>query len=106
VGRFKRIIKVLDEHVLVFDPVNSTPQGTSLGSSGKSYVGNNRRAKDHTYAFDRVFDENSTQHEVYEHTTKNLIQTVLNGFNATVFAYGATGEYFFPRNSFFILVSL
>lgn len=28
---------------------------------------------------------------MYEGTTKNLAQDVLNGYNATVFAYGATG---------------
>jgi len=28
---------------------------------------------------------------VYEHTTKFLLEGVANGFNATVFAYGATG---------------
>ncbi len=28
---------------------------------------------------------------MYEHTTKNLISEVLNGYSATVFAYGATG---------------
>lgn len=32
------------------------------------------------------------QEEVYEATTKNLAQDVLNGYNATVFAYGATGS--------------
>lgn len=31
------------------------------------------------------------QEAVYNGTTKNLVQDVLNGYNATVFAYGATG---------------
>ena len=31
------------------------------------------------------------QKEVYEATTASLVQDVLNGHNATVFAYGATG---------------
>ena len=38
-----------------------------------------------------VFRESSTQQEVYEQTTQPLIDSVLNGFNATVLAYGATG---------------
>jgi kinesin family protein 18/19 len=50
-----------------------------------------KRVKDQTFAFDRVFDENITQGDVYEATTKNLLDSVLDGFNATVFAYGATG---------------
>lgn len=43
------------------------------------------------YAFDAVFDEKSTQEEVYENTAKKFIPNVVNGKNVTVFAYGATG---------------
>lgn len=50
-----------------------------------------KRVKDQVFAFDRVFDENATQADVYEGTTKNLLDSVLDGYNATVFAYGATG---------------
>lgn len=47
--------------------------------------------KDQTFGFDRVFDDNTTQGDVYEATTRNLLDSVLEGYNATVFAYGATG---------------
>ena len=50
-----------------------------------------KRSKDQTYGFDKVFDENVTQGDVYEATTRNLLNSVLDGYNATVFAYGATG---------------
>jgi kinesin family protein 18/19 len=50
-----------------------------------------KRVKDQTFGFDRVFDENTTQGEVYEATTRGLLDSVLDGYNATVFAYGATG---------------
>ena len=50
-----------------------------------------KRVKDQTFGFDRVFDENTTQGEVYESTTRGLMDSVLDGYNATVFAYGATG---------------
>ena len=39
----------------------------------------------------QVFGPDSTQEEVYNETTKHLVDNVLNGYNATVFAYGATG---------------
>lgn len=52
---------------------------------------NGKRVKDQVFAFDRVFDDNATQADVYEGTTKNLLDSVLDGYNATVFAYGATG---------------
>ena len=50
-----------------------------------------KKNKDQPFTFDRVFDDNTTQAEVYEATTKNLLDSVLDGYNATVFAYGATG---------------
>lgn len=50
-----------------------------------------KKVKDQVFAFDRVFDENTTQSEVYEGTTRSLLDSVLDGYNATVFAYGATG---------------
>ncbi|ORX95822.1 kinesin-domain-containing protein, partial [Basidiobolus meristosporus CBS 931.73] len=51
----------------------------------------NKRHKDARFVFDRVFDEDSTQEDVFEGTSKSLIDNILNGFNSTVFAYGATG---------------
>lgn len=50
-----------------------------------------KKVKDQVFAFDRIFDDNTSQTEVYEGTTKNLLDSVLDGYNATVFAYGATG---------------
>lgn len=52
---------------------------------------NGKKVKDQVFAFDRVFDDNTTQSDVYEATTKQLIDSVLDGYNATAFAYGATG---------------
>lgn len=43
------------------------------------------------YAFDAVFDEESTQDEVYERTAKQFLDKLFVGQNITVFAYGATG---------------
>lgn len=50
-----------------------------------------KKVKDQVFAFDRIFDDNASQTDVYEGTTKNLLDSVLDGYNATVFAYGATG---------------
>ena len=47
--------------------------------------------KDQTYAFDRVFDHTTSPADIYESTAKPLLDNVLEGYNATVFAYGATG---------------
>jgi kinesin family protein 18/19 len=44
------------------------------------------------YAFDHVFDASVSTAEVYARTSQFMIQGVLDGFNATVFAYGQTGK--------------
>lgn len=75
-------VKVLDNKiVVVMDPGNE-----------KDIVGKLRkRNREKRYAFDHVFAPSDGQVTVYQHTTKFLIHGVLNGFNATVFAYGCTG---------------
>lgn len=50
------------------------------------------RSREKRYAFDYAFDNTSSQEQVYEATCKFLLDSVLNGFNATVFAYGPTGS--------------
>lgn len=40
------------------------------------------------FTFDRVFDQESNQKEVYELAAKPIIESVLDGFNGTIFAYG------------------
>ncbi|XP_043918820.1 kinesin-like protein KIF3C [Protopterus annectens] len=44
-----------------------------------------------TFTFDAVYDANSKQSDVYDETVRPLIDSVLQGFNGTVFAYGQTG---------------
>ncbi|KAI1350770.1 kinesin motor domain-containing protein [Xylaria sp. FL0043] len=83
----RSVIKVIDDRCLVFDP----PEDNPVHKFSRSVVPNGKKVKDQTFAFDRVFDENTTQTEVYESTTKGLLDSVLDGYNATVFAYGATG---------------
>ena len=50
-----------------------------------------KRNNERQYVFDMAFGADSTQQEVYEKTTRPLVKSVLDGFHATVFAYGATG---------------
>ncbi|KAA8629980.1 hypothetical protein SMACR_06372 [Sordaria macrospora] len=82
------VIKVVDDRCLVFDP----PEDNPIQKFSRSVVpAMGKKVKDQVFAFDRIFDENASQVEVYEGTTKGLLDSVLDGYNATVFAYGATG---------------
>lgn len=49
------------------------------------------RSRERKYIFDVVSDARADQQEVYASTAKMLLGSVLEGYNATVFAYGATG---------------
>ena len=44
-----------------------------------------------TFTFDQVWDSDSTQKEIYEHTAKSIVQSSIDGYNGTIFAYGQTG---------------
>ncbi|CAK4689337.1 unnamed protein product [Aphanomyces euteiches] len=44
------------------------------------------------FAFDGCFPEESTQQVVYNTVAKDLVESVLTGYNATIMAYGQTGS--------------
>jgi Cdc6-like AAA superfamily ATPase len=45
----------------------------------------------HQFTFDNVFDMESSQDSVYEASAKPAVNSILQGYNSTVFAYGQTG---------------
>lgn len=103
----KRIVNVVDERVLVFGKAaihatsncwsasqlleHADPEDPNGKNRRRTYAHGSRRHKEIRYGFDRVFNESASQQHVYEGTAKPLIDGLLNGYNATVFAYGATG---------------
>uniref|UniRef100_A0A671MFF9 Kinesin-like protein n=1 Tax=Sinocyclocheilus anshuiensis TaxID=1608454 RepID=A0A671MFF9_9TELE len=89
-GNHKKVVHVVDNHMLIFDPKEEEVtffRGQRVGNRDVR-----RRAnKDLKFVFDSVFRQDSSQVEVFENTTKAIVDGVLNGYNCTVFAYGATG---------------
>ncbi|XP_059937298.1 kinesin-like protein KIF18B isoform X2 [Mesoplodon densirostris] len=84
------VVQVVDERVLVFDP--EEPDGGFLGLKwGSVPDGPKKKGKDLTFVFDRVFGEAATQQDVFHHTTHSILDSFLQGYNCSVFAYGATG---------------
>ncbi|EFB24034.1 hypothetical protein PANDA_020527, partial [Ailuropoda melanoleuca] len=49
------------------------------------------RSREKTFIFDTVFDQHASQEDVYRATTQHLVEGVVSGYNATVFAYGPSG---------------
>lgn len=76
----RRVLRVADDEMLVFDPVE-----------GRDGMRANPRAREYRFMFDRLLDESCSQAHAYETTTRPLVDAVLDGYNSTVFAYGATG---------------
>ncbi|KAM9904811.1 hypothetical protein OXX79_002525 [Metschnikowia pulcherrima] len=86
----RKIVDVVDDRMLIFDP----PENSALGAMQKRAFPHGPargRIRDHRFVFDGLFDENASQEEVFCATTKPLLDNVLDGYNASVFAYGATG---------------
>lgn len=44
-----------------------------------------------SFTFDAVFDSDSLQQTVYDEAGFSLVESVLEGYNGTIFAYGQTG---------------
>lgn len=78
----RNVVQVVDSHMLVFDPKEE-----DLSCFGSQRVRNrniNKRAnKDLKFVFDHVFGENSTQADLFESTTKRVLDGLMNGFNCT-----------------------
>ena len=52
------------------------------------YTGRNERG----YDFDCIFQEGNTNEQVFSKTVSPLLPSILEGYNATCFAYGMTGS--------------
>ena len=70
--------------VVVLDP------NKMEGGQDEDYLRQNR-SREKRYAFDHAFDENASQRDIYMATTEKLLGGIIDGFNASCFAYGATG---------------
>ncbi|GFP78853.1 kinesin-like protein kif19 [Phtheirospermum japonicum] len=71
-----------DKEVLVLDPDLS-----------KDYLDRiQNRTKERRYTFDYAFGPNSPNLDVYKRSVRSTIVGVVQGLNATIFAYGSTGS--------------
>ena len=74
------------------ETINVENKSTIILKDPSIYINpNNIRAKEKFLTFDYAFDKNESQINIFNSTTKFLINGIVNGYNATVFAYGATG---------------
>lgn len=85
------MIDVINNQALKFDGEEECEGFYFQGILQKSRDLLKKVRKNLIFNFDKIFDTNSTNHEIYVNTTKNLINTLMDGYNCSIFAYGATG---------------
>lgn len=75
-----RVWRVLKKH-------NSITQTTSTGQPLSDRILNRT-----FFTFDKTFGENVSTEEVYDDVAKGIVDSVVNGLNGTIFAYGQTSS--------------
>lgn len=88
---YRTVVKIIDERMLVFDPKEEENPFFYRGVVQKGRDLLKKQNKELQFVFDKVFDSTSSNVDVYEGSTKELISSLLDGYNCSVFAYGATG---------------
>ena len=75
-----RIWRVLQKYNSI---TQTTPEGKPLPErvNGRTF-----------FTFDKTFGEKSTTQEVYSNVAKGIVESVVNGLNGTIFAYGQTSS--------------
>ncbi|XP_050073738.1 kinesin-like protein KIF18A [Anopheles maculipalpis] len=87
----RNIIKVLDKSTLMFDPDEDEDEFFFHGVKQTHRDITKRVKKKLTMEYDDVFDNTATNNDIFEVCMKPLVQSVMNGYNCSVFVYGATG---------------
>lgn len=69
---------------------NSSISFTVPKDLADGYINNKREV--YKFRFNKVFDQDCKQDEVFEEVAQGVIDNVLSGYNGTIFAYGQTGS--------------
>ncbi|KAH9629225.1 hypothetical protein HF086_009615 [Spodoptera exigua] len=85
------VVDVVDEKMLVFDPKEEMRPFFYQGvqQPNKNFL--KRANKELKFVFDNVCGQNATNNDVFETTTKDILSSLMEGYNCSVFVYGATG---------------
>ena len=88
-----KTIEIEDSKTLII----TEPTQYNYTKDGSKYIDKDNtleitKATQTKFEFDYVFDEETQQEDIYHFTTENLIESVMEGYHGTVFAYGATGS--------------
>ena len=82
-GGYNTAVQVMDENVLIFDPKEEQGEEFFHGKRRRGRDLTKRNNKDLRYAFDRVFGQGVNNRDIYDHTTKLILDGLLNGYNCS-----------------------
>lgn len=85
------VIDVVDDRMLVFDPKEEQLPFYHQGVQQPNRNFLKRPNKELKFVFDNVCGVNSSNQDVFETTTKDILASLMDGYNCSVFVYGATG---------------
>ncbi len=74
------------------DIINLSGTDTIIVKELKNKVDLTKYIEEHHFTFDKAYDENSTNHQIYEEIVKPMIKAAFNRTKITCFAYGQTGS--------------
>ncbi|KAI2654324.1 Kinesin heavy chain [Labeo rohita] len=77
------------EHSVSLDEPRASIKVTHLN---RVVVDTGRSHKPHIIALDAVLDEEASQRDVYDSTTKSLVEYLMQGYNGCVIVYGSPGS--------------
>ena len=72
--------------------LSTSDQSVSVLEDRVKLDGISRYIEKHEFRFDRVFDVDSNNQQIYSSCVQELVDTVISGGRATCFAYGQTGS--------------
>lgn len=81
----------MDDTSLIFDPDEDDEEFFFHGAKQTHRDITKRVKKKLTMDFDNVFNEDAINTDIFEKCMKPLVNKVMEGFNCSVFVYGATG---------------
>ncbi|CAH1979946.1 unnamed protein product [Acanthoscelides obtectus] len=85
------VVEAVDHQMLVFDQEEKVEEFFFRGVQQKGRDFLKKSHKNMHFMFDKVFPPQATTAEVFQETTLSLIDSLMDGRNCSVFAYGATG---------------
>jgi len=76
--------------VLRFRPLHEAENSIGLEIIDRSVIISDKNTT-HEFTYDYVFTEKSRQDTVYDQVARSAVESVCNGYNSTIFAYGCSG---------------